>query len=274
MKFKALFFLLCLLPCAAFSEDDLYNKLMIVKNEIKQINSSKLEKYTIRNTQDQESAFIYLDQNHKIRKYICKSSYPEGRQQLVQYYSENGNLVHMLYWTSWALLEHGIESFTSRGTFSFVDGILFKINNVSYYDFLDRRKKREITQNIIPEKTYFSFPSTISELCSTEKIDITKLPKNKFSGFCSFRAPLPKEITLISVNDVFFRKAPSTNSESFSSFETLDTIRIISVGETEQISIYGNNPWYQVWNNSKIEYASKGYVYGAFVEPVEYQIDK
>jgi hypothetical protein len=67
---------------------------------------------------------------------------------------------------------------------------------------------------------------------------------------------------------VILRSEPNTKSKVLTKLDAIDTVEIISIGKSEKIGRFGEHHWYQV----KTMWDKTGWVFGAFLEPVEQEV--
>ncbi len=95
-----------------------------------------------------------------------------------------------------------------------------------------------------------------------------KLYDNEFKGTYRFVKPGKSNQTILN-NSTSLRSRANVYSTAIQKLKVFERVKILSVGKQESIDPWGKDHWYQVKAGQKM-----GWVFGAFLEPVEKKIRK
>jgi hypothetical protein len=122
------------------------------------------------------------------------------------------------------------------------------------------------TVNRIPSKHYLRYDFNIKSLFQRYNIQRNQLINARHSEYVVFKEPVPGNITIINTNDVRFRDKP-TSGKVIAKLKAFNEVKVLNVGSKETIKPYGTYHWYNVLSSV---HNQTGYVFGAFLEPVEF----
>ncbi len=212
----------------------------------------------------------YFDSNDNLRKYISTWEYPESGFSIIGYYNTKGELMYVLFNMSQP------EGYSCQGlaykTYSdeFGDSITFNYN-LQYVYSADYK-------NLHTQGYSNKYPSTIGEwnlsnythvdsLKLYSKIDVLQaLPDSKKVKFFK---PSKNQISFINGHEVNLKEQSNTSSKVIRTMNIGEKVTISNVLQEDLIENIGHYNWYKVKNNHTI-----GFVFGAFLEPVEKEVEK
>ncbi len=96
------------------------------------------------------------------------------------------------------------------------------------------------------------------------RVNYKKLYDNEFKGTYQFVKPGKSNETILN-NSTRLRSRANVYSTAIQKLKVFDRVKILSVGQQERIGPWGKHHWYQV----RTVGGKKGWVFGAFLEPVE-----
>ncbi len=222
---------------------------------------------------------FYRDKKtRKIRKISYSEGYPlaeESRYDLIEYFNEKEKLILVLF-NDDRSDQDGTRSF---GRIYFSHGR--PIKKLSQKIGSSGTKKGKLIRKGFLPKTYFRTPpdaktslmkrikEIINKVSNKKMIPVYQtilknIRKSQFKGSYTFRMPKQFNTSVINDNNVILRSRPSTKSKVLRKLNVFNRIEILSVGKQERIGRWGKYHWYQVKMGEK-----KGWVFGAFLEPVE-----
>ncbi len=240
-----------------------------IDREVKRINRlvlKKMKKSVGDPDEVFEEAMIYFDDKNRIRKVILRWDGLNAYGKSIMYFRRNGSLCY----TSFADKSDG-EDLDNLfcGTVYFHNRKAIKMDT-QYYNTSNRKI---IRKNI---KTVYSYNSSLPYQTVKELMKALRdYKKSLFDGKYIFRMPKKGE-TSINTNNVNLRKKPNTQSKVLFKLHYSDEISILSIGKQQSIGRWGKHKWYKVsylhYSQSGKEQRIIGWVFGAFLEPVEMRV--
>ncbi len=241
-----------------------------IDREVKRINRLVLKK-TKKSVGDPdkvfEEAIIYFDDKNRIRKVILLWDGLDAYGESIMYFRTNGSLCY----TSFADKSDG-ENLHNLfcGTVYFYNKKAIKMDT-QYYNTFNRKVIRRNIKNVYSYNS--SLPhQTVEELMKA----LRDYKKSLFDAKFTFRVPKKGE-TSINTNNVVLRKKPNTKSKVLFKLNYSEVISILSIGKQQAIGRWGKHRWYKI---AYFDYDFKadkekkiiGWVFGAFLEPVEVKV--
>lgn len=207
---------------------------------------------------------IYLDHNHNIRKLIYYSSSEDHFNRLICYYDINGNLLFMILKIS------EVSTVDIYGSMHYLDSEIIKIDIIKteYKDGMPLPQTKIGLHNLNNEVGSFNmddFTNTKS-LSDFLNLDIQKLDFTNAFIF-QFSAAEKNKYTTVNTNSLNVRQDTSVKSQIQGSLNAGDTAYILDMINLplEDKSL---NYWYKIRYDTE-NGNKEGYVFGAFLEPVE-----
>ncbi|MCL2681950.1 MAG: SH3 domain-containing protein [Bacteroidales bacterium] len=218
-----------------------------------------------------EGYYCYFDGNSILRKLIFWSEYPESSYTRIAYYSEIGELMYILF------SHFDTEGYSSQGIAykmcggEYRDSVAFRYN--AQYEFGVDFKNTE-TQGAANK-----YPSVIGDwrlsnyihidslkwYLEIEEIPLQPLPNCKK---VRFDKPSSNQTTYTNSLNINLREQPNTSSKIIGTMTIGERVKILDVLHQENINNSGNHNWYKIDRNGMV-----GYIFGAFLEPVEKVIE-
>ena len=234
-----------------FSENN--GPLSIDRQIAKIYSAGRLQKQTDLNTELEGGAviFLYRDSDDRIKIFTRvdrnMDSGVESRKRITAYYNNDGGLLMLLFSFK------NNKGILHQYKFYYIGGKWFEKNGPVDPEI--------IKKECLPP--YISIESLTAEF----KSGLKKLVK---AGTWNFRLPDTGDNCYITGMNVNVRKNPDTKSDLAGIVSAGDSVYIVNIGRKEKIGDLGENKWYEVAYipaGSKKEV--KGWIYGAFLEPVE-----
>ena len=208
-------------------------------------------------------SYIYKDGEGRVRKFIIMVNHPETSGYTVHYFHRNGNLVYSYLYNRSYLSPHfygyrymygGSQLFCDMDTYNeeldvweritYEDGNILSTNSNSFDKIVS-------ADSVMPFcKLYYK---EISDIFSAGRIDKVR-----------FRLPEKGDKTIINATRVNIRESDNLKSNAVLTPLFGEIVKIIEKGSEEYIKPYGKNHWYKVAVGENV-----GYIFGAFLEPVE-----
>ncbi len=237
---------------------------------------------------------FYRDRkSKKIRKltYHWISATYESGSYLIEYFDAKGHLILVLYryWVydiALADMPFWRIYFANRKLIKAVSGVLH--NNKGQIQVLRTRKMlddyfktiKDLNMSLLKDikKDIHQMTQAKSknkqEMAEYRKTIVqyksikNKILKQRYTGRFSFRAPKKSDGTMINDSPVVVRAGGSIKSKVLFHLYIGDQIIVLSVGKRESIGKWGKYNWYKV----KTADGKSGWVFGAFLEPVEVKL--
>jgi hypothetical protein len=241
-----------------------------IKEEIHAINRSILLKYYITLGKDKKWKYTrtlsqYETIGHHtlyyyqgiVRKYIITGGVPEKQFYIMQYYNTSGDLI--FYRAFMANLEYIWSGYGYINNMSFI-----KINSISG----EAPSKDETGKN----RKYGEMPPEYFQKLKIFHLKTNEIPINikkpiYIINKCRFVKPKKNENTIINANNVIIRSKPSRKSHAIGKLRIASRIKILEFFNKQEITPWGEFYWYKISFYNKI-----GYIFGAFIEPVEVEV--
>ena len=166
-----------------------------------------------------------------------------------------------------------LSEFDSYGVIQFHNKKITKIE--SFYKQTDENLKREkLTRNAFPSDPRIGICMSVYDL--KKRLQIENINFQAIESFGNYRMAGPKESneTFINSCSVIIREKPSRNSSELLRCSPMQKVLIKKIDREEEVKPYGKHNWYEVEIKNKINVDNeyKGYVFGAFLEPVEVEV--
>ena len=291
---KLLLIILCIsgLSAGATAQVD-SARLRMCKQQVVEINSLSLRKvyissiynypdkesswkFTLRNKNDPGNEYIlYVDEQNRIRKYISYDNTEDYGWQNISYYDTTGSLCYVLFRD---------DGFTGNdiSAYAYHDGYIYSMgdsiiqgevkyeetgnNNTTLKLEYQTLHNGSITKLLATPEIIRIHPTT-EELLSTFNFSEVIVPAK--SARVSF-VPNICGFSYVNRNDVLVREGPGTSYPLVEEYDKPFKLNVgIDVGiseiaKKEAIGELGTHCWYKT---------NFGYIYGAFIEPVEQKIE-
>jgi uncharacterized protein YgiM (DUF1202 family) len=212
---------------------------------------------------------FYFDQDNLLRMFVSSTNYPESSSEVIAYYNKEGELMHISFY------RHEPEGYSYQGiaykTQCEVDSIYYKYN--IQYEMMGEFEKRDEERYdnhyslIIEEWDILKMYSHTGNLQSYFKIK-SLIPPEECKKV-QFRMPQKNEITYVNKDKVNVREQRNTSSKVISILDIGARVKILDILQEESIKGLGTYNWYKVEINN-----ITGYIFGAFLEPVEKEVKK
>ncbi len=211
---------------------------------------------------------IYFDKKKRIRKTSCVFVGGDSYATNLEYFDKSGQLIYLAFWES--IYGAGIGKYAFMGNAYFYKGRAIKIDTSLVDELVEKpiSKKNVLSFNYpkVKDRHTLSYHRTAKEL----RKDLRLSSKQSFQkGRYTFRKPKKGDKTIIISDNVFQQSKGIRKSKILDKLQAMTRVKTISVGKQESIGGWGRHKWYQV----KPAYGTKGWVFGAFLEPVEVKIN-
>jgi len=224
---------------------------------------------------------VYKDTQENIRK-IIYTNYDYGYKVLIGYYDTSGQLIRAVFnvrddiesfWGyEWA--EQGELFFSNRAYIKY-DPDFVEMEDVRTFEEEIRAPSIETVYAYEGKMLHFGDHSLalfahVNDIKSC--YNISAFPAGCATVVFSYEVPSGK--TVVGSNAVRIRDAAHVKSKVVETLYAGDDIAIIAQGKRETIAPWGEFYWYKVnyRNFERNSPASSGYIFGAFIEPVEKEI--
>jgi hypothetical protein len=215
------------------------------------------------------STVCYFDDEGNLRKFVQWSDYPESTSSRVAYYSEEGDLMYILF-----------SDFQPEG-YSY-QGIAYKTVSDEFTDSIEFRYHVQYNMMVDFENSYIQGKSSkyptitcewntlskythVDSLVSYLQIETPQSPTN--CKMVQFDKPSINQITFINNDNVNLRESAKTSSKVIRTMMCGENVKILEVLQEETVRNVGTYNWY------KIEVIQMtGYIFGAYLEPIEKEI--
>ena len=252
------------------------------KKEVQQINKLTLERTIVRypsafeddkvqfpSYQDvsESMSYIYKDNNGNIRKFLTMFNHVELSGYTVHYFDAIGKIVYShIYSRSYMTPHFYGYRYMYEGKQVFCD--------MDVYDE-DKDSWERITYNWgeILSSYYNSFDKilhadSILSFCESS-YNVQDIFIADLTDKICFVPPAKGTKTIINAKRVNIREKDTVNSSSILTPLFGEIVEILEKGKEENIAPYGMHNWYKVVVNDKT-----GYIYGAFLEPIEREAEE
>lgn len=210
-------------------------------------------------------ACVYYDSVGRIRKYVDVNEMADGGggHVNIMYFDEAGLLCYNLYSdVDQGQMLHGKMHVRNLTILQF-EGSAYSMdyNNAEWRDFLYLDKSLPLKIN-----EYEFAIGNVDDLKKWLKIENVSIPHG-----CSkvkFTAPRSGDTAVVSGDGVLVREEPSTTSKIVAKNSIGGFVSVLCVMHAETLGKFGTYNWYKVqqdWYEGK----QTGYIFGAFLEPVE-----
>ena len=209
--------------------------------------------------------YCYFDNDSNLRKLISWIDYPESSSVKIAYYSEEGELMYILFseFQSEGYSYQGIAYKTYSGEYR--DSIAFKYD-VQYEFGVDFENSNiQGTSSKYPSVTggwKLSNYTHIDSLKLYLKIETLQPPPN--SKKVQFVKPQINQTTFTNNFNINLREQPNISSKIIRTMTVGERVKILEKGKEENIDPFGKHNWFKV-----NVYSKTGYIFGTFLEPVE-----
>jgi hypothetical protein len=220
---------------------------------------------------------LYFDSEGYLKKYISWFDYPESHSTTIAYYNESGELMYIIFSNDQP------EGYSYQGiAYKMVTGEYFgeyfDINNDSIeFKYKVRFDDMANFENSTVQGSSNNYPSiicdwnllaqytSVDDLETFLKIDKLKPPPN--CKKVQFVKPSKGQETFTNSLDINVRDLANTSSKVITKIDCGDKVKILEILPEENIVNIGNHHWYKIAYYNKV-----GYIFGAFLEPVEIEI--
>lgn len=219
---------------------------------------------------DGESCY-YFDSDEHLRKIISWSEYPESSGVIIAYYDKEGELMYILFsdFQPEGYSYQGLAYKTHRD-YDWGDSIKFQYN--LQYNMLSDFENISVYGNsskypaITPEWNVLSKYTHVDSLALIYGIETFRQPAN--CKKVQFSKPVKNQIAFTNSHNINLREQPNTSSRIVRTMDIGLIVKILEVLPEETVRNVGTYNWY------KIEvFQRTGYVFGAFLETVEQEIE-
>ncbi|MDR1120224.1 MAG: SH3 domain-containing protein [Dysgonamonadaceae bacterium] len=208
----------------------------------------------------------YLDGDAKLRKYFDWSSYPESLSKYLVYYDESGQMAYFLFkdsnpegYSYWGRAHTGCGPYYNHLEFDYT--VQFEWET----DFWISRTHGKSS----------AFPQTIgnhtwlSMYCHVDSFihRAPTLPQECIK--VRFAPPRKGNKTFTNDHNIVLREKPSIASAKLQTLEIGRDVTVLEIAQEETIGDMGAHHWFKV---QLYNVPTTGYIYGAFLEPVEQEI--
>lgn len=212
---------------------------------------------------------VYYDSAGRIRKYesIHKSMYIDATVVDVMYFDANESLCYRLFYNEGEGDGLKGKMYANGSSILLFEGSVYSSNHG-----IDKWIDFSYTTTLLPSYFYiYNFKiGNINDLKSHLNSDLS-MPQN--CPKVRFCIPHIGDTTIISGNDVYIRYEPTINGSVMGKSNVGDLAQILVVGSKETIEGLGCHHWFKIrweFENQECENVKvEGYIFGAFLEPVE-----
>jgi hypothetical protein len=276
-QIKFIIFSIILLLSKPLFSQDIKSIIENCKKEVNQINNLTFEKTvlqyaTVSKNDDisfpsyrdvnENMSYIYKDNEEKIRKFLTMWNHVEWSGYEVHYFDTTGNVVCSYIYNRTCMSSHSFGyRYMSDGKQIFCDMDVYD----EYKDFSERitYSEGEILLTYCRGFDAILHTDSIMPFCKFLRylnISGTDFPTEKVR----FVYPEKGAKTIINARGVNIREKSNTNSSAILVPRFGEIVEILKKGREENIDPFGKNNWFKVKVNNKI-----GYIFGAFLEPIE-----
>jgi hypothetical protein len=243
----------------------LYKGYLMYGNDAHSIESSVGMEYE---DYDWTPACVYYDSEGRIRKYADVNETVDGggKHVNIMYFDETGSLCCNLYSdVDQGQMLHG-KMYVYNSTVLRFEGSAYSMdyNDGEWRDFL-------YLDNPFPIKIneYEFAIRNVEDIKNWLRIDDISMPDGCLK--VRFRTPQINDTVVISGKDVLIRENPSTISRIVARNSTGGFVSVSGVMSKENIGKFGTHNWYKIQQDlyETGDRKQTGYLFGAFVEPVE-----
>ena len=238
--------------------DTLYKKI-VTYNGLHSKNTLGIDSYK---DTDECVSFIYYNSYSAIKKLVHLFSYPEESGYVIQYFDKYG-------YTAKTIIHE--ESAMNPA----ISGLQYAYGGKSVYTNLEEYNSETSEKEAIASYSSHEMPFNNRFLDDIKHVDsilgfcintyqVKDLSAIEVSNLVTFALPERGHKTVVNAKDVLVRKKPQLNSKALFSVSIGDIVSVTEKGEEQTINNYGTYPWYAIEINGET-----GYIFGAFLEPVE-----
>jgi hypothetical protein len=215
------------------------------------------------------SIVCYFDEEGNLRKHVSISDYPDSTSEMIACYSEDGELMYVRFYNFQpeGYSYQGIAYKTFRDDWGDTIEFRYSVQNSNMTDFENYsvQGKSNKYPAITCEWNVLSKYTHVDSLASYLRIETLQPPPGcKKVQFCT---PSKNQTTNINNDNVNLRESAKTSSKVIRTMRTGEKVKILEVLQEETVRNVGTYHWY------KIEvYQQTGYVFGAYLEPVEKEV--
>jgi len=277
-QIKFIIFSIILLLSKPLFSQDIESIIENCKKEAHQINNLTFEKMvlqyaTVSKNDDisfpcyrdvnENMSYIYKDNEGKIRKFLTMWNHVEWFGYDVHYFDTTGNVVCSYIYNRTYMSPHFYGyRYMSDGKQIFCDMDVYDEDKDLWERITYSEGEILLTYSNGFDKILHT--DSIMPFCKSlygiEDVFNADLPTKKVC----FVSPRKRTKTIINARGVNIREKSNTNSSSILVPRFGEIVEILEKGREENIEPFGKNNWFKVNVNNKT-----GYVFGAFLEPVE-----
>ena len=262
---------------------DIESTIEDCKKEVHQINNLTLERAVLRYTKnfegdyakfpcfknvDENISYIYKDNKGNIRKFLTMRNHPEWLGYDVHYFDTMGNVVYSYIYnlTSMSPQFYGYR-YMSGGKQIFCDMDVYNEEQDVWERIMYNGGEQLYTycnsfDNILHTDSIMFFCKLLYNVQDIFNTDI-------FTEKVCFVSPEKGAKTIINARGVNIREKSNTNSRSILVPLFGEIVEILEKVREENIEPFGKSNWFKVSINNKT-----GYIFGAFLEPIEKEVRK
>jgi len=213
--------------------------------------------------------YYYFDEEMNLRKFILWNEYPESLGVIIAYYSKNKELMYIIFnnFQPEGYSYSGIAQKTHCGSDTIDFRYQLQYSNMADFENSIVSGNSNRYPVITSDWDILSKYSHVDSLKAFMQIEMLQPPHG-----CKkvvFSKPSKHQTTFTNSNNVNIRERANTSSKVITSLHIGRKLEILDVLHEETVKNLGNYNWYKIKVN-QIE----GYIFGAFLEPIEKEILK
>jgi hypothetical protein len=216
------------------------------------------------------STCCYFDENDNLRKFVQRIDYSDSSLETIAYYSEEGELMYISFsdYQPEGLSYQGVAYKTARDEWSDTIEFRYKVQYSMLPDLFENYSIQGISNQypaISRECNVLALYTNMENLAAYLHIETLQPPAK--CKKVQFVKPSKNQITYINNDNVNLREGAKTSSKVILTMRSGVQVKILEVLQEETMRNVGTYNWY------KIEvHQTTGYVFGAYLEPVDKEV--
>lgn len=221
----------------------------------------------------QELCWLYYDVHGRIRKIAWNVSNKNKVSSLIEYFNSSGKLCYITFRSD---SQNGINeyysghAFIKNGKMHHTDSYYFKDDTEKNYThtgtsiYPKHFQVKQVKDQLENHPLMIAYHKRISELHNYLPIPNYPLELVSFT----FQNAEENNRSFLNKENVPVYQAPSIRSELIAHLHAMEDVDILEIGYHFPKKYYQRNRWYKIKTGNNIE----GWIFGGFIEPVEYQL--
>jgi hypothetical protein len=214
---------------------------------------------------------IYFDSEGNMRKYISWFDYPESFATTIAYYNEKGELIYIIScnYQPEGYSYQGIAFKTVNDDYDHNIEFKYKVqyNEMNEFENYTIQGNSNKYQAIVCDLNLLELYANVEALAVCLAIEEMQPPQK--CKKVQFTKPSKDQKTFTNYLNINIREDGKTSSAIINTIDCGITVKIVDILPEENVGNFGNHNWYKIEYNN---YNNLGYIFGAFLEPVEKEI--